>query len=100
VAKEVGIGSGQTYSRHKKVLEQVEQEAPELMPFIIRWCQPHRSPLDATLWPDDNKVEPKQYERTTDYQVAKSVGLGSGRTYRRHKQVLEQVEQEAPELMP
>jgi len=34
VAKEVGIGSGQTYSRHKKVLEQVEQEAPELMPFI------------------------------------------------------------------
>jgi len=98
VAKEVGIGSGQTYSRHKKVLEQVEQEAPELMPFIIRWCQPHRSPLDATLWPDDNKVEPKQYERTTDYQVAKSVGLGSGPTYRRHKKIIAQREGVGPAL--
>ncbi len=34
MAKSVGLGSGPTYRRHKKVLEQVEQEAPELMPFI------------------------------------------------------------------
>lgn len=34
VAESVGIGSGQTYHRHKKVLAQVEQEASDLMPYV------------------------------------------------------------------
>ena len=34
VAMQVGLGSGKTYHLHKKVLGQVEQEAPELMPYI------------------------------------------------------------------
>ncbi len=37
---------------------------------------------------------------TTRDEVARTVGLGSGRTYERAKQVIEAVEREAPDLLP
>lgn len=44
------------------------------------------------LWTDVHKG-------TARHEVAQTVGLGSGRTYERHKEIVEQAEAEAPELI-
>ncbi len=53
----------------------------------------------GTLPSRDGRATSK-LERSTDQQVANEVGIGGAKTYYRHKKVLSQVEQEAPELMP
>ena len=58
-----------------------------------------RNQSGDSSWTSPDVHEGKKHEQSTDHHVAKEVGIGSAATYRRHKKVLEQVKQEAPELM-
>jgi len=100
VAESVGIGSGSTYYRHKKVVigKQIEPNIAAIVDAKRRQGIGEARRDETTINSTVVSTRTPEEELTRSV-VAREVGIGGGSTYYRHKKVLTQVEQEAPELL-